>query len=63
MEEVQVNVEASIASASKIIGIEPDAHSEELSGYRLMDITILNNIMNSLPCPECYVSTHLICMI
>ena len=57
VEKVQVEVEAPTASASKIIDIEPDAHSEELSGYRLMDITILNNIMNSLACPECYVNT------
>ena len=48
VEEVQVDVEAPNVSASKIIDIESDAHSEELSGYRLLDITILNNIMNKL---------------
>ena len=43
------------ASVSKIIDIElveEETFHEEITGYRLLDISILNNVFNSLACPE-----------
>ena len=39
------------ASSSKILDIGSESHP---SGYRLMDVNILDGIFNCLACPECY---------
>ena len=51
-----VECDESTASLSKIIDIklvEEETFDEEITGYRLLDMSILNNIFNYLPCPEC----------
>ena len=42
------------ASSSKIVDIGSESHPDILSGYRLMDVNILDGIFNCLACPECY---------
>ena len=42
------------ASSSKILDIGSESHPDILSGYRLMDVNILNGIFKCLACPECY---------
>ena len=42
------------ASSSKILDIGSEFHPDILSGYRLMDVNILDGIFNCLACPECY---------
>ena len=42
------------ASSSKILDIGSESHPDILSGYRLMDVNILDGIFNCLACPECY---------
>ena len=42
------------ASSSKILDIGSESHPDILSGYRLMDVNILDGIFNCLTCPECY---------
>jgi len=46
------------ASSSKIIDIDTpptvsSSTSSSISGYRLIDVSILANVFNSLSCPEC----------
>ena len=42
------------ASPSKILDIGSESHPYILSGYRLIDVNILDGIINCLTCPECY---------
>ena len=46
------------ASASKINNLleeeKMEVDDDLLSGFRLMDITILNNVFRKLPCPKCF---------
>ena len=42
------------ASSSKMLDIGSESHPDILSGYRLMDVNILDGIFNCLACPECY---------
>ena len=42
------------ASSSKILDIGSESHPYILSGYRQMDVNILDDIFNCLACPECY---------
>ena len=42
------------ASSSKTLDIGSESHPDLLSGYRLMDVNILDGIFNCLACPECY---------
>ena len=42
------------ASSSNILDIGSESHPDILSGYRLMDVNILDGIFNCLTCPECY---------
>ena len=42
------------ASSSKILDIGSESHPDILSGYRLMDVYILDGIFDCLTCPECY---------
>ena len=45
------------ASVSKVVNIddnEAENVSDEISGYRLIDTTILQCIFNCLACPECF---------
>ena len=42
------------ASFSKILDIGSASHPDILSGYRLMDVNILDGIFNCLACPEWY---------
>ena len=37
-----------------MLDIVSDSHPDILSGYRLMDVNILDGIFNCLACPECY---------
>ena len=51
-----VECDENVISVSKIIDIElveEEMVDEEITGYRLLDMSILNNILNSLFCPEC----------
>ena len=44
--------ETTTAYSSKILDISSESHPDILSGYRLMDVNILDCIFNCLACPE-----------
>ena len=50
-----VECDENIASVSKIFDVElveEETFDEEITSYRLLDMSILNNVFNSLACPE-----------
>ena len=48
------------ASSSKILDIGSESHPYILSGYRLMDVNILEGIFNCLTCPNVMKLKHFI---
>ena len=40
-------------SETKVVDIDESGTLEDLSGYRLMDISVLGDVFTSLACPEC----------
>ena len=57
VQELPEVVHTQTISAAKVVDIEIEPTTEVLSGYRLMDVSILADVLLSLVCPEC-VSTN-----
>ena len=51
--------DVSPVSATKVQGI-PQMTSENISGYRLVDMEILFNVFKELVCPSCYIENLLL---